>query len=182
MTLPPAVDAIWKEMEAVRAEVLGEAERLSQTQADWRPAEGEWSIAEILSHLAVAETQTGKLTTKLTREAEAAGTLAPYPPDLRSFEPLPRRPAEGMQAPPGVRPEPGLTLERAVADLRAVRARSRQSIEKIAGLDPRPLRFRHFSIGDLNLAQWWMLQAGHDTLHLQQIRQVKSSPGFPDGR
>ena len=84
-----------------------------------------------------------------------------------------------MAAPPAVRPEGGLALSRLLADLRAVRARSRQSIEKIAGLDPRPLRFKHFSLGELNLAQWWMLQASHDAMHLGQIRGVKASPGFP---
>ena len=179
MALPPAIDKIWNEMEAVRSKVLNEADGLSQSQADWRPAESEWSIGEILNHLAIAETHTGKLTTKLTREAEAAGVIAPYPTDLAGFEPLPSVSTEGMAAPPAVRPEGGLALSRLLADLRAVRARSRQSIEKIAGLDPRPLRFKHFSLGELNLAQWWMLQASHDAIHLGQIRGVKASPSFP---
>jgi hypothetical protein len=181
MALPQAVDSIWSEMEAVRAQVLKEVDGLSQAQADWRPAEGEWSIGEILSHLTVAETQTGKLTTKLTREAETAGTLAPYPADVAAFDPIPSPPAhmQGMQAPPAVQPERGLPLARLVADMQAVRARSRQSIEKIAGLDPRRLTFNHFALGELNLAQWWMLQARHDAQHLQQSRGVKAARGFP---
>ena len=46
-------------------EILKETEGLSQTQADWRPAEQEWSVGEILHHLTLAEVGTGKLTSKL---------------------------------------------------------------------------------------------------------------------
>ena len=179
MALPRAIDAIWSDMESVRANVLREVDGLSQAQVDWRPAESEWSIGEVLSHLTGAETQTGKLTTKLTREADAAGALAPYPADLTAFVPVPAASMDGMAAPPAVQPEPSAPVARLLADMQAVRARSRQSMEKIAGLDPRPLRFKHFALGELNLAQWWMLQARHDTAHLEQIRAVKAAPGFP---
>ncbi|PYM85485.1 MAG: hypothetical protein DME09_05515 [Candidatus Rokuibacteriota bacterium] len=179
MPLPPALEAVWNDMEAVRAKVLREAGGLSQRQADWRPSEAEWSVGEILHHLAVAETHTGKLTTKLTREAEAAGTLTPYPTGLAGFAALPRVPIEGMQAPPQVGPERGLPLSRLLDDLAGLRARSRQSLEKIAALDPRRLTFKHFAFGELNIAQWWMLQISHDTAHLTQMRAVKASPDFP---
>jgi hypothetical protein len=179
MPLPPALEAVWNDMEAVRAEVLGEAGGLSQRQADWRPTDADWSIGEILHHLLVAETHTGKLTTKLTREAEAAGALAPYPTGLAEFAALPRVPMEGMQAPPAVGPERGLLVARLLDDLAAVRIRSRQSFEKIAALDPRRLTFKHFAFGELNIAQWWMLQASHDAAHLTQMRAVKALPNFP---
>ena len=51
MTLPAAVDAIWAEMDVVGRAVLAELRPLSQAQADWRPAEGEWSIGQIVNHL-----------------------------------------------------------------------------------------------------------------------------------
>src|SRR4051812_43716871 len=88
MTLPEPVEKLWRDLEAVRAEVLNEAEGLSQTQADWKPGAKDWSVGEIVHHLAIAEIATGKLTTKLTREAEAAGTLKPFPADLREFPTL----------------------------------------------------------------------------------------------
>jgi hypothetical protein len=31
----------------------------------------------------------------------------------------------------------------------------------------------------MDLGQWWMLQAAHDRDHLQQLRRIKKSPGFP---
>jgi hypothetical protein len=84
-----------------------------------------------------------------------------------------------MQAPELVRPEAGRPLASLLADLETVRARSRESIQKIAACDPRRLTFKHFAFGELNLAQWWMLQAIHDGQHLQQIRVVKAASEFP---
>jgi len=178
MALPKLVEALWNDLQAVRADVLAAVEPLSQRQADWKPDEKDWSVGEIVHHLTMAEIATGKLTTKLTREAEAAGTLAPFPPDLTEFGPLPTMPADG-EAPPVVWPQHGKPIGELITDMKATRERSRQSIEKLGRIDPRPLTFKHFRLGDLDLGQWWKLQAQHDALHLRQIRDVVRAPGFP---
>ena len=179
MALTPAVEALWTELETVREKVVKEAEGLSQAQADWRPSDTDWSVGEILHHLTLAEINTGKLTSKLIKEADAAGKLAPYPSDLKGFAPLPPQTPGPMEAPPVVRPEKGHPIVQLRADMKSTRERSRQSIERLAGVDARPLIWKHFALGDLNLAQWWMLQARHDADHLQQLQAVKASSGFP---
>ena len=98
MPLPRPVEALWVELESVRSEVLKEAEGLSQGQADWKPGEKDWSVGEILHHLTIAEIATGKLTTKLTREAETAGAPAGFPADLAAFTPLPAVPLGPAEA------------------------------------------------------------------------------------
>ena len=178
-TLPAPVNALWDDLQRVRALVLREAEGLSQRQADWKPGEQDWSIGEVIDHLTIAEIATGKLTTKLTREAESAGTRAPFPADLASFTPLPPWPPGPGDAPQVVWPGHGKPIADLVATMKATRERSRQSIDKLATIDPRKLTFKHFRLGDLDLAQWWILQAQHDGIHLEQIRAVKAAPGFP---
>ncbi len=178
MTLPPAVEALWNELEAVRQEILKEAEGLSQAQVDWRTSDQIWSVGEILHHLTLAEINTGKLTSKLIKEADAAGKLAPYPADLKAFAPLPPPPPGPMQAPAVVKPEKGHPIGQLLAEMKAARERSRQSIERLGSVDARPLTWQHFAFGELNLAQWWMLQARHETDHLKQLRGVKAAPGF----
>jgi len=179
MAWPEPVELLWRDLEAVRADVLKEVEGLSQAQVDWTPGEKDWSVGEIVHHLTIAEIATGKLTTKLTKDAAAAGTLAPFPADLRELRSLVAESAAAADAPPMVWPERGKPLATLVADMKATRERSRQSIEKLASVDPRPLVFTHFRLGELDLAQWWRLQAQHDGIHLRQIRAVKSAPGFP---
>ncbi|MBI4246511.1 MAG: DinB family protein [Candidatus Rokubacteria bacterium] len=177
MPLPEPIQALWNELQAVRADVLREVETLSQKQADWKPSERDWSVGEVIHHLTVAEIATGKLTTKLTREAEAAGALRPFSADFREIKPLPA--PMSMEAPASVWPTHGRPIAELIESMNAIRQRSRQSIEKLATLDPRPLVFKHPLLGDLDLAQWWMLQGLHDQIHLGQIRDIKAAAGFP---
>jgi hypothetical protein len=177
MTLPAALAGLAQELDTVRAEVLREADGLSQAQADWRPSANDWSVGEILHHLTISEINTGKLTSKLLKET--GSTTAAYPPDLAGFAPLPAWPPGPREAPPVVRPEKGHPIGQLLHDMRAARERSRQSLERLATVDPRALTWRHFTLGEMDLGQWWMLQAAHDRDHLQQLRRIKKSPGFP---
>ena len=128
MSFPSVVEALWSELQAVRGDVLTEAEGLTQAEADWRSSDQDWSVGEILHHLTLADVNTGKLTSKLIKEADAAGRLAPYPPDLTAFAPLPSPPPGPAEAPPVVRPEKGRPIGQLLDDMRAARDRSRQSI------------------------------------------------------
>ena len=177
MALPGPFEALWNDLQSVRAQLLKEAEGLSQGQADWRPSERDWSIGEILHHLTLAEVGTGKLTSKLLKDAPRP--LPPFPPDLRSFAPVPAPPPGPAEAPEVVYPERGHGLGRLIADLQAARERSRESVERLAAVDPRGLKWRHFRLGEMDLSQWWQLHARHEADHLEQLRGVKVAPGFP---
>ena len=63
--------------------------------------------------------------------------------------------------------------------MKAARERSRQTIERLGAVDPRPLTFSHPRLGSLDLAQWWMLQAWHDGIHLEQLRGGQGRAGVP---
>jgi DinB superfamily len=181
MTLPAAVERLWSELERVRADVLREVDGLSQRQADWKPGDKDWSVGEIVDHLTIAETATSKLTTKLLKEVQAGSAAAIFPHDLTELAAAPIGPGGGGEAPPVVWPGHGKPIGELVGAMKAVRARSRESVERLAGCDPRRLTFKHFRFGDLDLGQWWRLTAAHDGMHLQQIREVKAAPGFPRG-
>ena len=177
---PTAIERLWTELEGVRADVLREVEGLSQHQADWKPSATEWSVGEVVDHLTIAETATSKLTTKLLKEVQAGSAAAVFPHDLAELSAAPLRDGdEGGEAPPVVRPGHGKPIGELVAAMRATRARSRESVGRLAGCDPRRLTFRHFRFGDMDLGQWWRLTAAHDAMHLRQIRAVKGTSGFP---
>jgi hypothetical protein len=180
MANPKPVEQLWSDLERARAEVLREVEGLSQRQADWKPGTEDWSIGEVVDHLTLAEVATGKLTTKLFKEMQAGGAAAVFPHDLTEFGPLPPWPAgAGGGAPEVVWPASGKPIGELLGTMRAVRERSRQSVERLGQCDPRRLRFKHFRLGDMDLAQWWRLQAEHDQIHARQIRDVKTAAEFP---
>jgi hypothetical protein len=176
-TLPRPLDAIWQEMEAHRTALFRDVAGLSQAQASWRPGPGDWCIVEILHHLTLAEVATGKLTSKLLKDH--ADRLPPFPADLAAFRPLPEWPPGPREAPPVVKPTDGQDLAELVAGLRAARERSRQTLERLAAYDPRPMGWRHFTLGELDLGQWWLLQARHEADHGQQLHALRHAPAFP---
>src|SRR4029077_6614619 len=90
MAWPAPVEALWNDMESVRAQLLKEAEGLSQAQSDWRPSLHEGSVGEILHHLTLGEGGTGKLPPKLLGDAQQP--LPPFPSDLAAFAPVPPPP------------------------------------------------------------------------------------------
>ncbi len=177
MPLPPPVETLWNELQSVRADVLKEVEGLSQAQADWRPGDADWSAGEIIHHLMLAEVGTGKLTSKLLKEAGAG--VAPCPAVLTALRPLPSLVSGATEAPPATRPERGHPVGQLLADFTAARERSRQSIERMAAVDFRSLTWTHAAFGEMDLSQWWQLQAWHDADHLQQLRALRATPGFP---
>jgi hypothetical protein len=180
MANPKPVENLWLELEHARTELLREVEGLSQRQADWKPGERDWSIGEVLDHLTLAEVATGKLTTKLLKEVQAGAAAAVFPHDLTEFGPLPPwPPGQGGDAPEVVWPRAGKPIGELLGTMGATRERSRLSVERLGQCDPRTLRFKHFRLGDMDLAQWWRLQAEHDRIHVRQIRDVKAAAGFP---
>jgi len=181
MALPNAVERLWSELERVRADVLREVDGLSQRQADWKPSDKDWSVGEIVDHLTIAETATSKLTTKLLKEVQAGSAAAIFPHDLSEFSAPPIGSGGGGEAPSVVWPLHGKAIGELVSAMKATRVRSRESVERLAGCDPRRLTFKHFRFGDMDLGQWWRLTAAHDGMHLAQIREVKAAPGFPRG-
>ncbi len=126
MSWPKPVETLWRDLESVRAELLREVEGLSQRQAEWRPTPCDWSVGEVIDHLTVAEIATGKLTTKLTKEAAAGGAPAVFPHDVTEFAALPNSVSEAANAPESVWPTHGKPLAELLATLKATRERSRQ--------------------------------------------------------
>src|SRR5262245_19270878 len=129
MALPPSVETLWNELQSVRAESLKEIDGVSQAQADWRPSDHDWSVGELIHHLTLAEVATGKLTSKLLKEA--GDSASPFPADLEGFTPLPVPPPGPAEAPPAVRPEQGHRVEEPVSTFSAARERTRQSVERL---------------------------------------------------
>src|SRR5512147_552911 len=130
MTLPAVIESLWNNLQSARAPILDEVAGLSQAQADWRPTESDWSIGEILHHLTLAEVATGKLTSKLLKDA--GETRSGFPAGLSALAALPPFPPGPREAPDPVRPGRGHAIGQLLADFQATRERSRQSVERLA--------------------------------------------------
>ncbi len=172
--LPPKLALLFSEMERVRGETLATVSGLSEEE--YSRGEGEeWSPAQILSHLLLAETGTSKVIRKAIRTAGEG--MPPYPADdselaAREFpEPDgPRKAPESVL--PGTTP-PG--REELLRQAREVRERTTETFAMLAGVDPRAATFPSPALGPLNLYEWpAVIVLAHEREHLAQLRSLLS--------
>lgn len=170
--LPRKLEELWNEMEKIREFTLNAANGLSEEDFA-RRVDGEWSVAEILEHLLIAETGTSKVIRKCLKEN--AGKLPPYPADdsVLAVRPPKTPPAAVTQAPEAAIPSGGVGKEELLARAAEVRRQMRVSLEMLAGADPRSAEFPHLLFGSLNLYEWpCFLVLGHERQHHAQIEKI----------
>jgi hypothetical protein len=170
--LPRKLEELWDEMEKIREITLGAAKGLSE--ADFaRQVDGEWSVAEILEHLIIAETGTSKVIRKCLKDN--AGKLPPYPADdsVLTVRPLLIPPGKAGKAPEAAIPTGGIGKEELLGRAAECRKQMRVSLEMLAGADPRGVEFPHILFGNLNLYEWpCILVLGHERQHHPQIEAL----------
>ena len=166
-----------------RRELLALTEGLTPAQLDYRPAEGRWSIGELLEHVAATEAGIGATMARLAGEAHEQG----LPPrqadvvDLTIFQELGRRVAGvRFQAPQDMAPAGKLPR----AELRARLETARRGLLELVPLlgihDMTSVRFPHPLLEEnFNLYLWLFFLGVHEVRHRRQIENVKQEAGFP---
>lgn len=170
--LPRKLQDLWDEMEKCREITLAAARSMSEEEFT-RRVDGEWSIAEILEHLLIAETGTSKVIRKCLKEN--AGKLPPYPDDdsVLSVRPPKTPPVQVTEAPAAAIPSGGIGQEELLSRAAEVRKQMRVSLEMLSGVDPSAAEFPHVLFGNLNLYEWpWLLVLGHERQHHRQIEGI----------
>jgi hypothetical protein len=170
--LPPKLKELWEEMEKARSRTLEMAGGLTEAEFALR-VEGEWSVAEILEHLLIAETGTSKVIRKCLKEN--AGKLPPYPADdsVLAVRPPKTSPERVVTAPEEAIPSGGIGKGLLLARAAEVRTQTRVSFEMLAGADPRTVEFPHLFFGNINLYEWpCLIVLGHEKQHHAQIAEI----------
>jgi len=166
-------------LHATRKQFLDTAGPLSPAQWKFKPASGGWSVAEVAEHLAVTEgsifagiEQALKAPATPEKKTETAGK------DEVIVKMLPDR-SRKVKAPEPLVPTGRFpTLEATVADFKLRRDRTIEFIEKTPA-DLRSHMFPHALFGMLDCYQWTLFLAAHSDRHIQQMKEVIASPGFP---
>jgi len=128
--------------------------------------EGAWTPLMVAEHIALVEDSTARVLRRLRRVA-AGESLPPVP-----F--VPGMVKDGRpQAPEGVRPKGGLSLEEVLALLAKARA---FLLEEAAKADPQhPATFPHPFFGELTALGWVRAAAYHEAHHLKALQEALSS-------
>jgi hypothetical protein len=162
-------------LQSGREAILAEASGLSAAQATFTPADGAWSIADCIEHLAVVEK--GFLTYMIRSSAPAEGTVTPRTEAEFRREMVDR--ARRMQSPPPARPTGRYgSLDAALDRFRAHRDETIAYVNN-SSEDFRARCITHPIFGTLDGREGILFLAGHALRHLEQIREIKAAPGYP---
>lgn len=176
----PVMRSIWQRNDAVRAALLADVRDLTEAQAAFRPAEGRWSIGEILDHLCLSERNISRTLSRIFQQAAGMGLVRDAGAEEVSLPAIDEtRYREPAGAPESVMPLPDRPLERLLAGLEESRDRLREVSARADGRMVGRLTMEHFQLGALDFYQWLLVEGAHEEKHAEQIRRLKADPGFP---
>ena len=166
-----------------RQGLLDASSGLSEAQLDYKPAEGEWSISDILHHMALTDEATAKLTANMLKQAVEKNLPVDPSPEasvLGSLDEFTPKIAGGkFQAPERVAPRSHIASSESIARLKTSRESVVATLEQLAAYDLTALTYPHPALGPLNGYQWLIIAGKHESRHAAQIARIKADPGFP---
>jgi hypothetical protein len=189
---------IYAANDTVRRQLTTRIENLSEQQQTFRPAEGAWSIAEIIDHLSITEQNMVQLISMLLKKSQGTATAAAATPGGDGGHGVEAQTAAGapsfqpfslddfiaqvedvkLTAPERVRPGGNVTLADALAKLARTRADIEAMRPRLESADLGAATYPHPAFGEFNSAQWLAFIGLHERRHLRQIENLMAAPGF----
>jgi hypothetical protein len=174
-----SIEEVFAANEEVRRRLLARVEGLSEEERSARGADGGWSAADIIEHLALTERRITKALEGMLPQAadsdgkgegkgEGKGTSGSFTPfSLDAY--VERARAQKFEAPEFIRPR-GAALDESLAHLRESRAALERLRPRFDDADY-SAQFPHPAFGPLNVAQWLAFVGMHEERHLRQIER-----------
>lgn len=148
--------------------------QMSDAQATFAPAEGQWSAKDVAEHVAVAEEQMLFLITQLRRPATQPSPLQDAP-ILKVMDDRTHK----REAPPSARPAARFaTLSEALAHFESSRAKTLDYVASCTE-NLRGFTVKHPLAGVIDCYQCLLMIATHPLRHEKQIQELKGHPAFP---
>jgi len=149
---------------------------LEQAQLDAAPADGQWSIGEILHHLQLIERAVARVLSRQLERAEKSGGGPDQRQDsvLGSLDQFDiERVRQKIIAPSGFLPSRGLSRQELLDGLADSRSVLLAEVGRAGGHDLSRLTFPHPVFGRMDMYQWLLYAAQHELRHLHQIERVR---------
>lgn len=155
---------------------------INDTQARWRPPDGEWSILEGVEHIMLTEALFRSRLLEILHHAEASGdwdNAGPNPIKM-SAAALRRREQGFVPAPDDLMPSGNGDFSALRAALMADRETLHEVLLPYRSQDLSHLLFPHPVYGERNLYDVIEYAGIHDALHGEQMERVTRHPTYPD--
>lgn len=170
--LQPIVD----HLAATRAELRAAVDRVPASARSIKPAADQWSVAEVIEHLAIIERRIIDMVANAVTKARVEGLTNEIEEDAAALNPehlgLLRDRSRKIEARPSNQPTGNLDADAAWAELEAARAELLEALEATEGVALSALEHPHPILGPINTYQWIAFLGGHEARHAAQIDEI----------
>ena len=174
-----SVAEIYEANDAARARLFRSVDGLGEADETSRPAPGCWSVAEILEHVSLVETNILRLLHSVLRKADAAGGSerpAGEPFAAVSIKEFVEQAATRKYAAPETAvPSGSATIADSLVRLAETRRKLDELRPLVERLDCTRMLYPHPAFGPLDLYQWLAFVGVHQSRHRRQIEAVKET-------
>jgi len=165
-------------LDQTRTELRAAVDSIPPPARNTRPAPDQWSVAQILDHLAIAHSRVADVVSKWIAEARAEG----LGPDTATTTVLGTIPTERIldrtqkvPAPERLVPRSEVDSETAWSDLEQAREKLRDAFLTGDGLALDQVIQRHPVLGPINMYQWVLFNGSHEARHTLQVREIATA-------
>lgn len=160
----------------IHAELKAAVAGLTEEQLRWRPDGEDWSIQEIVEHIAIVYQGSAGICTRLVHAAKEAGKTGDGKINLSgTFAEKADSIAERrLEAPERVRPKGEVPVEASLEKIAETQAAFERLRPDMEAFDLSGHTFPHPYFGEITAAEWLVLAGGHAARHRAQIEGLKT--------
>jgi hypothetical protein len=173
--MQPRIKEVLDHITSTRQELRDAVDGVPIENRQTRPSPEAWSVAEVLEHLAIVETNIAGLLKRKIAEGREAGLGAetdssPILDPTRTATMRDR--SHRIESPETTRPKSSLSAEAAWEATERSRATMRQVLADANGLALGEISAPHRIFGPLNAYEWVGFVGNHESRHAAQIREI----------
>ncbi|HEY0929151.1 MAG TPA: DinB family protein [Gemmatimonas sp.] len=173
--LHPRTAEVVQALQAAQQEMNDLLATIPASHRDAPAAEGAWSIAQVIEHLAMVEDGAGRLLGNFIKQVRdiPETEIDAIAPTIERFQVW--DPSRGRVAPEFVSPKGQISFDEALTRQSTARARVIEALIAASGCALGTVNYPHPALGTLTGYQWALVTAQHQRRHLPQIAAVSSS-------
>lgn len=163
---------IYNANDEIRVRLKNTVSNLNDEELNFLPAEGEWTIANIVEHVSLVESGITRIFGKILTEAQSKGGKSDG--SAKISEAFLQKASQGLklQAPERVRPTGTVTIAESFAKMEETRQKLEELRPLFETVECSDFKFPHPYFGDLTAHEWFALLGGHEARHTKQIEEI----------
>ncbi|HSE31615.1 MAG TPA: DinB family protein [Pyrinomonadaceae bacterium] len=174
----PRSEEVVNYLDKTRAELRAAVDLVPSAARNQKPAADQWSVAQVLDHLAIVHGRVAAAVSKWIAEAQAAG-IGPETSNSSLLNTIPTERildrSQKFRAPEAILPRSDIDAETAWHELQQAQEKLRAAFLSGDGLALEEVVQPHPVLGPINMYQWTLFEGSHEARHSLQIREIAAT-------